>query len=193
MSNNNITKEAIRHAFLDVLKEKPYKKVTVKDISERCGINRNTFYYHYQDIPALFEDIFECEVSRIIEKYPELTSVDDCVTAVMEFGLENKKAIMHIYDSFNGVTYMRSLWRICEYVVAKYIDTLFPEDPMTAEDRALWNRFLKCTLFGMTAKWIDSGMKDEDIEIVRRLYAQTRGVAEMIMQNYKDHFAPGKE
>lgn len=192
MANNNITKEAIRRAFLEVLTEKPLKKITVKDISDQCGINRNTFYYHYQDIPALLEDIFEGEVLRIIRKYPELNSVEDCVTAVMEFCLENKKAIMHITDSGNSNTYIKSLWRICEYVVTKYMDTLFPDAPVTADDRALWIRFLKCTLFGMICDWVGSGMKDEDIQVIRRLYVQVRGVSDTIMQNYIDNFIPEK-
>ena len=53
MAASELTKKAINQAFLDILAEKPLEKITVRDITERCGINRNTFYYHYQDIPAL--------------------------------------------------------------------------------------------------------------------------------------------
>lgn len=43
MSNSNFTKKAIQDAFLELLNEKPLGKITVKDISEKCGVNRNTF------------------------------------------------------------------------------------------------------------------------------------------------------
>ena len=84
-----------------VLDEKPFGKITVKDITDRCGINRNTFYYHYQDIPALLEEICQNQVEDIISKYPTLNSIEDCLDAAMQSVLENKRAIMHIYNSDN--------------------------------------------------------------------------------------------
>ena len=41
------TKEYIKNAFLELLKEKNYAKVSVKDIASLASINRNTFYLHY--------------------------------------------------------------------------------------------------------------------------------------------------
>lgn len=43
----NRTKQAIVNAFWELLDEKPLSKITVKDIVERCQVNRNTFYYHF--------------------------------------------------------------------------------------------------------------------------------------------------
>ena len=42
----SLTKRAIRASFLKLLNERPLNKITVKDIVEDCGINRNSFYYH---------------------------------------------------------------------------------------------------------------------------------------------------
>ena len=60
------TKKAIIEAFIELLGERPLDKITVKDIVTRCGVNRNTFYYYYQDIYALVADIFELETQRIL-------------------------------------------------------------------------------------------------------------------------------
>ena len=62
----NFTKAAIKQAFIQLLDERPLKQITVKDIVEQCGINRNSFYYHYQDIPSLIQEIFtQGSVKRI--------------------------------------------------------------------------------------------------------------------------------
>ena len=53
----SFTKQAIRESFLRLLDEYPLRDITVKMIVETCGINRKSFYYHYQDIPALLEEI----------------------------------------------------------------------------------------------------------------------------------------
>ena len=45
-----LTKKAIVNSFIKLLNEKPLDKITVKNIAEDCGINRNTFYYHFRII-----------------------------------------------------------------------------------------------------------------------------------------------
>ena len=54
----SLTKDAIKQSFLKLLNKKPIDKITVKEIVEDCGINRNSFYYHFDDIPSLMEEIF---------------------------------------------------------------------------------------------------------------------------------------
>jgi len=43
---------AIKASFLKLLNQRPLREITVKDIVQDCGVNRNSFYYHFQDIPA---------------------------------------------------------------------------------------------------------------------------------------------
>lgn len=64
----NFTKMAIKATFIRLLDEKPLSQITVKDIVEECGVNRNSFYYHFQDIPTLVEEIVTEEADRIIAK-----------------------------------------------------------------------------------------------------------------------------
>ena len=47
------TRIAIRKGFLELLEQRPLDKISVVDIAEHCGVNRNTFYYYYCDIYAL--------------------------------------------------------------------------------------------------------------------------------------------
>ena len=47
------TKIALAYALKDLLKNKPLNKITVSDITDKCGINRQTFYYHFADIMEL--------------------------------------------------------------------------------------------------------------------------------------------
>ena len=43
------TEQAIKEAFMELVKEKGYNQVTVSDICKKSSINRNTFYLHYLD------------------------------------------------------------------------------------------------------------------------------------------------
>lgn len=101
----NFTKKAIRESFIKLLNERPLNKITVKDIVEDCGVNRNSFYYHYQDLPALLEEIVSDEVKRIVEQYQEIGSIEDCFRATISFALKNRRAVLHIYKSMNREYY----------------------------------------------------------------------------------------
>jgi AcrR family transcriptional regulator len=53
----SFTKKAIVESFMELLGKKPIDKITVRDVVDHCGINRNTFYYYFQDIYAVLEEI----------------------------------------------------------------------------------------------------------------------------------------
>ena len=54
---SKFTKQAIMDGFIELSKQMPIDKITVKKVTDYIGITRNTFYYHYQDIYALLEEI----------------------------------------------------------------------------------------------------------------------------------------
>ena len=73
----NFTEKAIKASFLKLLNERPLTKITVRDIVEDCGINRNSFYYHYRDIPALLEELITEQADNIMKKYPPISSLEE--------------------------------------------------------------------------------------------------------------------
>lgn len=60
-------KREIKNSFIKLLTERPISQITVKDIVEDCGVNRNSFYYHFQDIPSLLEEIIVEMTAKVIE------------------------------------------------------------------------------------------------------------------------------
>ncbi len=68
----------LKRRFLQLLNEKPLNKISVRDIVEKCGINRNSFYYHFQDIPSLIAEIITAYTDRLIEEYPTISTLDEC-------------------------------------------------------------------------------------------------------------------
>ena len=52
---SNITKRALEQSLKNLLLKKPLTKITISDITADCGMNRMTFYYHFQDIYELAE------------------------------------------------------------------------------------------------------------------------------------------
>lgn len=61
-----VTKKAIAEAFLQAAQQKPIDKVTVKDVVGICGITRQTFYYHFQDLLEVLEWLMAQRVESLL-------------------------------------------------------------------------------------------------------------------------------
>lgn len=178
----NFTKMAIRASFIKLLNERPLNQITVKDIVVDCGINRNTFYYHFPDIPTLAQEVITQEADQIIHKYPKIESIEHCLNVAVEFALENRRAVLHLYNSTNRDLYEQYLMSVCSHVVTVYVNTTLGDRKMPDYDKALLIRFFKCTCFGQIVEWMDSGMK-EDIRVpFHRLCELFHGMSEEYVQ-----------
>ncbi|MGM0413756.1 MAG: TetR/AcrR family transcriptional regulator C-terminal domain-containing protein [Bacillota bacterium] len=67
MADSLITKNAMAAAMKELMAEKPIKKINVKDITDRCGLSRKSFYYHFKDKYDLVNWIFYTEFVREIK------------------------------------------------------------------------------------------------------------------------------
>ena len=182
----NFTKQAIKSSFMKLLNQQPLSKISVRDIVEDCGINRNSFYYHFQDIPSLIEEIIKEDADRIIEQHLTVNSLRECINIMFRSALENKKAVLHIYNSANRDIYEKSMMKLCEYVVTKYLETVFGKDPESEKARASAIIFFKCELFGLSFEWIEKGMKEDAIEEIYSLADLCRDFSDEIMKRSKE-------
>lgn len=178
----NFTKAAIKQSFLKLLDERPLGKISVKDIVEDCGINRNSFYYHYQDVPALIREIITDEAAALIARYPTIESMEQCFSAAIEFALKNKRAVMHIYNSVNRDVYEYYLNSICDHVINAYFDTLLSGRTIDEDDRRVIVTAYRCESFGMITEWIGSGMKDDLVKDFYRICELRRGSLEEMIK-----------
>lgn len=164
----NFTKIAIRNAFLKLLSEKPLNKISVRDIVEECGINRNSFYYHFQDVPTLLEEIVMDEADKLITDYTPSDPVEKCFTEAMNFADEHRNTILHVYRCIDRELLESHLWTVCQRIVEAYTNKRSEGKTVSDEDRALLNKLLKCQLFGLVIDWANDGMQHISEERIRR-------------------------
>mgnify|MGYP003183298716 CR=1 FL=1 len=61
------TKRALEASLKKLLLKKPLNKITINDITEDCGVNRMTFYYHFKDIYDLVDWILVEDAAEALE------------------------------------------------------------------------------------------------------------------------------
>lgn len=78
------TKAEIKKAYFELLSEKHYESITVRDITERANINRGTFYLHFEDkyqVLEYYEEEIFAEVRSIFEKVLEKMDLQEMTNA----------------------------------------------------------------------------------------------------------------
>lgn len=176
-----LTKKAIRNSFIKLLNEKPLSQISVRDIVDDCGVNRNTFYYYFQDIPQLLESIVNEDVQRIIREHPTIGSMEECLDAMIGFALENRKAVMHIYHSVNRDIYEQYQWRVCTHTVSTYVDGILSGHTVSPPDRELIIDYLRCVSFGLLIGWLEAGLQEDIQARFHRIYELKQGDLEQMI------------
>ena len=171
-------REMIKKAFVELLEEKPISHITVKDIVGRCGVNRNSFYYHFRDIPSLVEELATEDVDAIIHRYPSASSIEECLDAAAAFAFAHRKSMLHIYQSAERAAFERHLWLVCEHTVSSYINGAFAGKRICPEDRDTIVNYYQCLCFGIAIRWMDGGMREDIRASFQRLCELRRGMVE---------------
>ncbi len=166
---SNLTEQAIKASFLKLLTERPLSRISVKDITDDCGINRNSFYYHFHDIPQLMEKVVLDQTNSLIEAYPDISSLGECVDVAFHFIVENKRSINHIYYSLNREVFEQYLMRICEHSVTAWFNRAYAEIPYDEARKDLNLRFICYELYGACIDWMNRGMPPEAIGEAKQL------------------------
>ena len=178
----SFTKDVIKNTFMDLLDRMPMSQITVKLLVEECGINRNSFYYHYQDLPSLIEELVKEEADRIIREHPSIESVEAALRAAVDFAAQNRRAILHIYNSVNRDIFERYLWQVCDHVIATYGATALKDQAISAPDRELIGRFCRCACFGLVIDWLDRPMAPDIEAQISRFCQLNRGLVEEMLR-----------
>ena len=143
------TRGAIVNAFIQLLSEKPVNKITVKDIVERCGVNRNTFYYHFHDIPDLAEQMME-----------EIIKLNNDMERVQYLPRD---------------TFLAYLNRLTFRLMQEYFTAATDGLAASGEDVAALARFYRCAMVGLLLDWLDGGMQEDMLELSERLCSLLQG------------------
>lgn len=167
---SNLTKKALRETMIRALNERPLEKIRVKDLVEECGVNRNTFYYHYKDIYELLADIFETETEEIAEtlQYDD-GNWERIFVEASRFALDNKRLIFNVYNSISRETLERYLYNVSTHIVARYVNQQARGMNVSERDKELIILFYKHAVVGIVLEWLQRRMKDEPEAAIRRL------------------------
>ena len=98
-SSSQETKRALAASLKKLMNKKPLSKITINEIVQDCGLNRNSFYYHFEDIYALFKWMLEQEAVEVVKQFDLVLDYREAIQFVMDYVSENRHIVNGAYDA----------------------------------------------------------------------------------------------
>ncbi len=138
------TKKAIMDCFLNMLKHKNIDRITVTDICEQCGVNRNTFYYHFRDIPDVVEFIMKRKWDEILNSPRESNSILECMEEMADIVKANRRMMLNVYRSVKRDAFLYYMNEVSGYVFTRYFEKNTERLEINDHERMLLIKYYKC-------------------------------------------------
>ena len=182
----NMTKKALENSLKKLLKEKPFDKITIADITEDCGISRMAFYYHFQDIYDLAEWVCIEDGKQALKGNKTYDTWQEGMSQVFEAVIENKPFIMNIYHSVSKEKIENYLYKLSYQLIADVVEEKCVGDNIPEEGKQFIADFYKYGFVGIMLNWIDRGMKEDYQRFVEQLSKTLRGNIANSIRNFEE-------
>lgn len=164
-----VTKRAIAQSLKKLASLQPLSKLTIKQITDDCGINRQTFYYHFHDIFDLVEWIYAEDAARAIGSKKTYNTWQQGYLGIFEYVRENRNFILRTYHSLSrehleNFLYSQSYRLLIDVINEKAEGILVKE-----EDKSFIANFYKYGFVGLLLDWIKMEMQENPEHIIDQL------------------------
>ena len=181
----NRTKEMLAESLMKLLARRTLDKITIQDIVDDCGYNRQTFYYHFHDIYDLIDWIFAAQTQELIEKCRAYGSLDVGVEAVIAYMRESRRLILNILRSVNGEKLLDNLYRSAQSIVLSALENHPGVQELSTEYRELVAEAFKYALAGLLIDWMRAGIPEDLVNKVRTMKAVYIGALEYALDTVR--------
>lgn len=183
MSKSLITKYALAASLKSLITENNFDKVTIADITGNCGLNRQTFYYHFADKQELLYWIYD----------------NEAFTLTCDLNMENWGAKFNDFlkllrkDRLFYINTIKCSDDYFEKYLNKILEELFARaayeldgDELEKKEIELVARFFSRGVSGVVIDWILGGMKQDEDEFTRMTYRLVENVKKTAYKRYTE-------
>lgn len=180
MADANITKKALASSFKELMEHEPFAKISVGEICAHCGMNRKSFYYHFEDKYSLVNWIFYTEFLETVLAIDELDSQDFLYFLIEHFYAERK-----FYKNALQIRGQNSLWEYFIEVLTPFLKALGDEQFEGVLDDFMV-AFLLDGVLSALYRWLEEGSDITPAELVERLKKVYHGLAVRLVEQEKE-------
>lgn len=169
VSASHLTKNALAHSLKSLMEHTPLNKITVKHLVENCGVNRQTFYYHFQDIYALLGWIYQTEAVESLTEYRSYSTWTDGFYKIFCYIENNKTFCRNTLNSLGRTHLDVYLYEVTHNLIMGVIDELACGIKVCGEDKEFVANFYTLAFTGLIIQWMRGNMQEPPKQIIEKL------------------------
>ncbi|MGN1343842.1 MAG: TetR/AcrR family transcriptional regulator C-terminal domain-containing protein [Traorella sp.] len=162
------TKAKLGNALKQLSHEKPFSRISVSDITSKCDLNRQTFYYHFQDKYECLEWVYRHDCLLPLTKEMKVDNWDKNIEKMLLIMSNDKEFyIRSIQD--NPKTFMDLFMQITKSSFLSMIQMANVKDKYEDLDEEFISEFLAMGIVGTILNWVVKGMKLSPLKLSMNL------------------------
>ena len=182
---SQVTKRALEQSLKNLLLKKPLTKITVSDITDDCGINRMTFYYHFKDIYDLVEWSCLEDAKRALDEKKTYDTWQQGLLQIFKAVQENKPFILNVYRCVHREQVEKYLQPLVDQLLLNVINEEAAGITVRDEDKQFIAQVYSYMFIGLMLDWIKNDMREDPQQIVERLSKLIKGSVSVALSRFK--------
>ncbi len=182
---SQVTKRALEQSLKNLLLKKPLTKITINDIAQDCGINRMTFYYHFNDIYDLVEWSCLEDARKALEEKKTYDTWQQGFLQIFEAVQKNKPFVTNVYRCVHREQVEKYLKPLVDNLLLGVINEEAGQIAVREEDKKFIAQVYSYIFIGLMLDWIRDDMKEEPKKIVSRLATLIKGSVAVALSRFR--------
>lgn len=179
---NELTKRALAQSLKKHLAKKPLNRISIRELVEDCGFNRQTFYYHFQDIYSLLEWMLDQEIVSVFREDENFLSWQDAGLHLLHYIQKNEAISLCILHSVGRDSLKQLLYKDAYNVSIKFLMEKCQGLDASEQNYKTLAHYYSISFAALLEDWVTNGLKTSPDEVLRTLELIVTGTARQAME-----------
>ncbi|QIB67850.1 TetR family transcriptional regulator [Aminipila butyrica] len=184
----SVTTEMTKRLMADSLKklmaQKPLNKISIREIVEDCGVNRQTFYYHFQDIYDLFQWIIDQEIVSVLGDTENFLTWQETGIYLLNYLQKNSTVVLCALNSLGRAAIKQLIFDDVVKVATQIITQISKDIDVDEESFQHVVHYYAIAFGALLEDWLSSGMKHSPEEVIDILDTIASGTARTALDRF---------
>ena len=182
MSASDLTEKAIKKTLFEMLKTRPFDRITVTDVVKNCGVSQSTFSYHYRDL----QDLLDTSLTELFDAFirePIDGDWKNNIKSMMEMCRDNREVVYNLLNSLPKEYLEDRVFGLTDDMIQKYISGKAEgkDIPPGRLEQVVW--ICRYATIGFILRFLWSDMNDDIEKTVDELSGLFYGAIDYFVEN----------
>ena len=194
MSSSEVTKKALVEMFEKLAKKTPVDRITASQLTGACGLHRQTFYYHFQDMVDLVEWMLMGQIKEAILSLDDAVSWKQELDRMSHYIEAHRDLYTNLSRSQMRIPLDRVLFNALYTGLLSAIKELSKGKSITKQELCFLASFYTTALIGVMRQWLENEPQNPFFDTARRLEILMDGLLEYSVDRFdRSHLQDYKE